>query len=68
MKKLFKIIPIVLISFSTLVSCNDDNDNDVPYQPEPTTNTIVDIACWKRSSRDLDSDVSSSNLFHLYSN
>lgn len=44
MKKLFKIIPIVLISFSTLVSCNDDNDNDVPYQPEPTTNTIVDIA------------------------
>jgi len=43
MKKLFKIIPIVLISFSTLVSCNDDNDNDVPYQPEPT-NTIVDIA------------------------
>jgi len=44
MKKLFKIIQIVLISFSTLVSCNDDNDNDVPYQPEPTTNTIVDIA------------------------
>jgi uncharacterized surface protein with fasciclin (FAS1) repeats len=44
MKKLLKIIPIVLISFSTLVSCNDDNDNDVPYQPEPTTNTIVDIA------------------------
>ena len=43
MKKLFKIIPIVLISFSTLVSCNYDNDNDVPYQPEPTTNTIVDI-------------------------
>ena len=43
MKKLFKIITIVLISFSTLVSCNDDNDNYVPYQPEPT-NTIVDIA------------------------
>lgn len=44
MKKLFKIIPIVLISLSTLVSCNEDNNNDVPYQPEPTTNTIVDIA------------------------
>ena len=46
MKKLFKFIPILLISLSTLQSCNDDGENlPAPYEPEePTTNTIVDVA------------------------
>ena len=46
MKKLFKIIPILLISLTTLQSCNDDTDDGLPYggTVEPTTNTIVDIA------------------------
>jgi uncharacterized surface protein with fasciclin (FAS1) repeats len=45
MKNLSKIIPILLISLTTLQSCNDDTDNSLPYEPEvPTTNTIVDVA------------------------
>ena len=45
MKNLLKIIPIILISLTTLQSCNDDTDNELPYEPEvPTTNTIVDVA------------------------
>ena len=46
MKKLFKIIPILLISLTTLQSCNDDTDDGLPYggPVEPATNTIVDIA------------------------
>ena len=45
MKNLLKIIPILLISLTTLQSCNDDTDNELPYEPEvPTTNTIVDVA------------------------
>ena len=46
MKNLFKIIPILLISLSTLQSCNDDTDDGLPYggTVEPATNTIVDIA------------------------
>ena len=45
MKNLFKIIPILFISLSTLQSCNDDSDDALPYAPdEPATNTIVDIA------------------------
>jgi len=46
MKKLFKIIPILLISLTTLQSCNDDTDDGLPYggTVEPATNTIVDIA------------------------
>ena len=45
MKNLLKIIPILLISLTSLQSCNEDNDNVLPYQPEdPATNTIVDIA------------------------
>jgi len=40
MKNLLKIIPILLISLTTLQSCNDDTDNELPYEPEvPTTNT-----------------------------
>ena len=45
MKNLLKIIPILLISLTTLQSCNDDTDNELPYEPEvPTTNSIVDVA------------------------
>lgn len=46
MKNLFKFIPILLISLSTLQSCNDDGENlPAPYEPEePTTNTIVGVA------------------------
>ena len=46
MKKLFRIIPILLISLTTLQSCNDDTDDGLPNggPVEPATNTIVDIA------------------------
>ena len=44
MKNLLKINAILFISLTTLQSCNDDNDNAIPYEPEPTTNSIVDVA------------------------
>ena len=44
MKNLFKITAVLFISLTTFQSCNDDNDNAIPYEPEPTTNSIVDVA------------------------
>ena len=46
MRNPFKIIPILLISLTTLQSCNDDTDDGLPNggPVEPATNTIVDIA------------------------
>lgn len=44
MKNLLKITAVLFISLTTFQSCNDDNDNAIPYQPEPTTNSIVDVA------------------------
>ena len=44
MKNLLKITAVLFISLTTLQSCNDDNDNAIPYEPEPTTNSIVDVA------------------------
>ena len=42
MKNLLKITAVLFISLTTFQSCNDDNDNAIPYEPEPTTNSIVD--------------------------
>jgi len=44
MKNLLKITAVLFISLTTFQSCNDDNDNALPYEPEPTTNSIVDVA------------------------
>ncbi len=44
MKNLLKITAVLFISLTTFQSCNDDNDNAIPYEPEPTTNSIVDVA------------------------
>lgn len=46
MRNPLKIIPILLISLTTLQSCNDDTDDGLPNggPVEPATNTIVDIA------------------------
>ena len=44
MKNLLKITAVLFISLTTFQSCNDDNDNVIPYEPEPTTNSIVDVA------------------------
>ena len=42
MKNLLKITAVLFISLTTFQSCNDDNA--IPYEPEPTTNSIVDVA------------------------
>jgi len=44
MKNLLKITAVLFISLTTFQSCNDDNDNAIHYETEPTTNSIVDVA------------------------
>ena len=70
MKKLFRIIPILLISLTTLQSCNDDTDDGLPYggPVEPATNTIVDIASGAENLSILVSALEKSDLISTLSN
>ncbi|MAC87417.1 MAG: fasciclin, partial [Gammaproteobacteria bacterium] len=70
MKKLFRIIPILLISLTTLQSCNDDTDDGLPNggPVEPATNTIVDIASGAENLSILVSALEKSDLISTLSN
>lgn len=70
MKNLIKIIPVLLISLTTLQSCNDDTDDGLPYggPVEPATNTIVDIASGAENLSILVSALEKSDLISTLSN
>ncbi|MDG1509110.1 MAG: fasciclin domain-containing protein [Flavobacteriaceae bacterium] len=70
MRNPFKIIPILLISLTTLQSCNDDTDDGLPNggPVEPATNTIVDIASGAENLSILVSALEKSDLISTLSN
>ncbi len=70
MRNPLKIIPILLISLTTLQSCNDDTDDGLPNggPVEPATNTIVDIASGAENLSILVSALEKSDLISTLSN